>query len=202
MFTLPELPYAYNALEPFIDEKTMQIHHDKHHETYVSNLNKALEKFPELHQYSVEDLLTKLSEIPQDIQAAVRNNAGGHANHTFFWETLKINNGDGPKADLLNAIDQTFTDVESFKSAFGQAGLTRFGSGWAWLVLDNDSLAIMSTPNQDSPISEGKKPLLGLDVWEHAYYLKYQNKRADYIDAWWNIVDWDIVSRRYISAKG
>ena len=201
MFILPELPYNYNALEPFIDEETMRIHHDKHHGTYVTNLNKALEKYPEYQESSVEDLLSMLPKIPQDIQSAVRNNAGGHANHTFFWESLKINNGDGPKGELLEAINQTFTDVDTFKSLFTQAGLTRFGSGWAWLVNSGTQLEIISTSNQDSPITDGKKPILGLDVWEHAYYLTYQNRRADYIDAWWNIVNWDIISKRYHDAK-
>jgi len=201
MFTLPELPYGYTALEPYIDEETMHIHHDKHHATYIANLNKALEKYPELQSYSVEELLTKLSELPQDIQSAVRNNAGGHANHTFFWESLKVNNNETPTGDLLEDINKTFTDFDSFKITFTEAGLTRFGSGWAWLVKDADTLAIISTPNQDSPIMEGKIPLLGLDVWEHAYYLTYHNRRADYIEAWWNIVNWGIVSKRYVESK-
>lgn len=201
MFTLPELPYAYNALEPFIDEETMHIHHDKHHAAYVTNLNKALEKYPDLQENSIEELLTKLSELPQDIQAAVRNNGGGHANHTFFWDTLKVNNGSGPDGELLEAINITFGDFESFKTEFGQAGLTRFGSGWAWLVKSADKIAIMSTPNQDSPISDGKTPLLGLDVWEHAYYLKYQNRRPDYIEAWWNVVNWEAVAKRFSDSQ-
>jgi Fe-Mn family superoxide dismutase len=201
MFTLPELPYAYNALEPFIDEETMHIHHDKHHAAYVTNLNKALEKYPDLQENSIEELLTKLSELPQDIQAAVRNNGGGHANHTFFWDTLKVNNASGPNGELLEAIDTTFGDFETFKTEFGQAGITRFGSGWAWLVKSADKIAIMSTPNQDSPISDGKTPLLGLDVWEHAYYLKYQNRRPDYIEAWWNVVNWNVVAKRFSESQ-
>lgn len=197
MFTLPNLPYAYNALEPFIDEETMHIHHDKHHAAYINNLNKALEKFPDLADNSVENLLTKLSDIPAEIQTAVRNNAGGHANHTFFWESMKVNDGKTPSGDLLKALDETFGDFDTFKTKFAEAALSRFGSGWAWLVSDQNELKIVSTPNQDSPLSEGKTPLLGLDVWEHAYYLKYQNRRPDYIDAWWNVVDWDVISTRF-----
>ena len=195
---LPNLKYNYNALEPYIDELTMTIHHSKHHAAYVNNLNAALEKYPELQEKSLEELLLDIESLPTDIKAAVRNNGGGHYNHSFFWSILKPNLGKLPEGALLKAINKTFGSFDSFKEQFGKAGLTRFGSGWAWLVLDKEcNLKVVSTPNQDNPISEGLKPILGLDVWEHAYYLKYQNRRPDYISSWWNIVDWDVVSKLY-----
>lgn len=201
MYTLDDLPYDYASLEPFIDEETMHIHHDKHHAAYISNLNKALEKYPELEEKSVEDLLKNLTDVPEDIRTAVRNNAGGHANHTFFWESLKVNNGQEPTGRLGEMITTTFESYQAFKTAFAAAAMGRFGSGWVWLVLDGQELAIVSTANQDSPLSDGKTPLLGLDVWEHAYYLKYQNRRPEYVDAWWNIVNWDTIEDRRAKAQ-
>lgn len=198
---LPALPYAFDALEPHIDAQTMEIHHGRHHAAYVNNLNAALEKYPELFEKSLEDLLASLDSVPEDIRAAVRNNGGGHANHTLFWELMSKNGGGAPSGELAEAIDSTFGSFEKFKEEFAKAGATRFGSGWAWLVVDGGKLSVMSTPNQDTPIMEGKTPLLGLDVWEHAYYLKYQNKRPDYITAFWNVVNWDEVSKRYAANK-
>jgi Fe-Mn family superoxide dismutase len=194
-FTVPPLPYAYNALEPHIDELTMQIHHDKHHGAYVTNANAALEG-TQLADSSVEEVLTSLSSLPADKQAPVRNNAGGHYNHTLFWESMGPDGGGEPGGDLGDAIASTFGSFADFQSQLKAAGIGRFGSGWAWLVHDGSGLAIVSTPNQDSPISDGKTPLLGVDVWEHAYYLKYQNRRPDYLDAWWNTVNWDKVAER------
>jgi Fe-Mn family superoxide dismutase len=199
---LPELKYAYNALEPYIDELTMSIHHGKHHAAYVNNLNAALEKYPELQEKSLEDLLTSLDSVPEDIRAAVRNNGGGHYNHSIFWSIMSPNAGGSPSGELAEKINEKFGNFESFKELFGKAAIGRFGSGWAWLVLSSSgSLEIVSTPNQDNPVSEGHKVLLGLDVWEHAYYLKYQNRRPDYISEWWNLLDWKEVSNRYNSFK-
>ena len=194
---VPPLPYDYNALEPHIDEQTMRIHHDKHHAAYVTNLNAALEKHPDLQQKSIEDLLKGINSVPEDIRPAVRNNGGGHANHTMFWEIMGPGKGGEPKGALGDAIKSSFGDFETFKKQFGEAGVKRFGSGWAWLIDAGGKLAIESTANQDNPVMEGKKPIFGLDVWEHAYYLKYQNRRPDYISAWWNVVNWDAVSKRF-----
>ncbi|HOW38707.1 MAG TPA: superoxide dismutase [Candidatus Izemoplasmatales bacterium] len=194
---LPKLPYAYDALEPFIDTMTMTIHHSKHHQAYVDNLNAALDKHPEFYTYSIEDLLKNLDRLPLDIQTAVRNNGGGHFNHTFFWNTLKNNPEGKPTGALATAIDQTFGSFTAFTEAFANAAKTRFGSGWAWLIQNQSGkLEILSTPNQDSVLSMGT-PLLGLDVWEHAYYLKYQNRRPEYINAFFRIIDWDAVGKRY-----
>lgn len=203
-FTLPPLPYANDALEPHIDAQTMEIHHDKHHNAYVTNLNAALEKYPELQGKSIEELLANnAAAVPEDIRTAVRNNGGGHANHSFFWQILKKNEGGAPSGALAEAINQKFGSFDAFKAEFKKAAGGRFGSGWAWLVLDNDgTVSITSTPNQDTPLMEGKTPLLGLDVWEHAYYLKYQNRRPDYVDAFWNVVNWDEVGSRYERARG
>ncbi len=196
-YKLPELPYAYDALEPHFDKETMSIHHSKHHNAYVTNLNIALEGNEELLNKSIEDLIANLDAVPEGKRTAVRNNGGGHANHSLFWELLSAEGGGNPSGALAEAIDSKFGSFETFKEEFAKAGATRFGSGWAWLVLNGEELEIMSTPNQDSPIMEGKTPLLGLDVWEHAYYLNYQNRRPDYISAFWNVVNWDEVSKRY-----
>ena len=198
-FTLPPLPYAYDSLEPYIDAQTMQIHHDKHHAAYVSNLNKAVAEFPDLGKKPVEELLKDLTAVPEKVRTAVRNNGGGHCNHSMFWQMMKKNGGGEPTGDLSKAIDKKFGNFDAFKKQLTKAGLGQFGSGWAWLVLDHGDLNIESTPNQDSPISEGKQPLLGLDVWEHAYYLKYQNRRPDYIAAWFNVIDWGFVSQKFQS---
>ena len=194
---LPALPYAANALEPHIDEQTMNIHHGKHHNTYVTNLNNALEGHDDLASKSVEELISNLDAVPESIRTAVRNNGGGHANHTLFWQIMSPSGGGNPTGELGEAIDKKFGSFDNFKEEFAKAGATRFGSGWAWLVVNNGELEIMSTPNQDSPLMEGKTPILGLDVWEHAYYLKYQNRRPDYISAFWNVVNWDEVAKRY-----
>jgi superoxide dismutase, Fe-Mn family len=194
-FSVPDLPYAYDALEPHIDEATMRVHHDKHHQAYVDKANAALEG-TEWADREVEDVLRNLSSLPGDKQGAVRNNAGGHYNHMLFWQMLSPDGGGEPSGELAAGIEQTFGSFDSFKNEFKNAGIARFGSGWAWLVKDGSGLAITSTPNQDSPISDGSAPLLGCDVWEHAYYLKYQNKRPDYIDAFWNVVNWDYVAQR------
>ncbi|MEQ6375896.1 superoxide dismutase [Bacillaceae bacterium S4-13-58] len=200
-FELPELPYAYDALEPHIDKETMNIHHTKHHNTYVTKLNGALEGHADLQEKTLDELLSNLDAIPENIRTAVRNNGGGHANHSLFWTVLSPNGGGTPKGELASEIDEAFGSFDKFKEEFANAGATRFGSGWAWLIVDNGSLKVTSTPNQDTPVMEGKTPILGLDVWEHAYYLKYQNKRPDYISAFWNLVNWDEVSRRYEAAK-
>ena len=200
-YTLPELPYAYDALEPYIDEETMHLHHDKHHNTYVTNLNAAIEKHPELGEKSVEDLISDMNAIPEDIRTAVRNNGGGHANHTFFWEIMAPNAGGQPTGAIKEAIDETFGSFDEMKAAFKTAATGRFGSGWAWLVVNNGKLEITSTPNQDSPLMDGQTPVLGLDVWEHAYYLKYKNVRPDYIEAFWNVVNWDKVNELFAAAK-
>jgi superoxide dismutase, Fe-Mn family len=190
-FTLPPLPYPTNALEPHIDAQTMEIHHGKHHAAYVNNLNAALEKAPELQGKSLDDLLTNLKAVPEGVRTAVRNNGGGHWNHSMFWQIMAPKGGGAPTGKLADAIKSSFGDFEKFKEQFNAAGATRFGSGWAWLVKDGGKLAIVSTPNQDNPIMDGKAaPILGLDVWEHAYYLKYQNRRPDYMKAWWNVVNW------------
>ncbi len=194
---VPPLPYEYNALEPHIDEQTMRIHHDKHHAAYVTNLNAALEKHPQLQQKRIDELLTTINSVPEDIRTAVRNNGGGHANHTMFWEIMGPGKGGAPSGALADAINASFGDFETFKKQFAEAATKRFGSGWAWLIDAGGKLAIESTANQDNPVMEGKKPILGLDVWEHAYYLKYQNRRPDYISAWWNAVNWDAVSQRF-----
>lgn len=196
-FTNKPLPYAYNALEPYFDEKTMTIHHTKHHEAYINNLNAALDKEPAFKDKSLHWLLTNLNQLPVSIKGAVQNNGGGHFNHSFFWEILKVNKGSGPKGALLDALVATFGSVEDFKIAFSNAAKTRFGSGWAWLILTHDKkLKVLSTPNQDTPLLEGT-PLIGLDVWEHAYYLNYQNRRPDYVDAFWHVLNWDLVSDNY-----
>ena len=194
---LPPLPYAFGALEPHIDAQTMQIHHDKHHAAYVNNLNKALDGHADLQSKSIEDLLKDISKVPENIRTAVRNNGGGHANHTMFWEIMGRGAGGAPKGALGDAIASTFGSFDKFKELFSQAATTRFGSGWAWLVEAGGKLAVESTANQDSPMMDGKKPIMGLDVWEHAYYLKYQNRRPDYINAWWNVVNWAEVGRRF-----
>ena len=197
-FTLPALPYAYEALEPHVDALTMRIHHDKHHAAYVDNLNKALAAYPELQSRSLDELLKGLEMLPQAIRPAVRNNGGGHYNHTLFWEIMKPGGPVEPAGVLAEAIKKKFGTVDDMKAAISDAGMKRFGSGWSWLMLDGGGeLMIASTANQDSPISEGHKPLLGIDVWEHAYYLKYQNMRANYLAAWWKVVNWDEVAARY-----
>ncbi len=200
-YTLPDLPYAYDALEPYIDEETMHLHHDKHHNTYVTNLNSAIEKYPELGEKTIEELLSDMDAIPTDIKTAVRNNGGGHANHSFFWEIMAPNAGGEPTGEIKEAINEAFGDFSSFREEFKKAAAGRFGSGWAWLVMENGKLAITSTANQDSPLMEGKTPILGLDVWEHAYYLKYKNVRPDYIAAFWNVINWDEVNKRFEAAK-
>lgn len=198
---LPNLPYAYDALEPHFDKETMNIHHTKHHNTYITNLNAALEGHAELADKSVEELVVNLNEVPEAIRTAVRNNGGGHANHTFFWTILSPNGGGQPVGELATAIEAKFGSFDAFKEEFAKAGATRFGSGWAWLVVNNGELEVTSTPNQDSPLTEGKTPVIGLDVWEHAYYLNYQNRRPDYIGAFWNVVDWNAAEKRYQEAK-
>lgn len=199
---LPPLPYANNALEPHIDETTMMIHHDRHHNAYVTNLNAALDKHPELHDKSLEALISDLNSVPEDIRTAVRNNGGGHANHSLFWETIAPNAGGTPTGALAAAIDSDLGGFDKFKEAFAAAATTRFGSGWAFLVVGKDGkLKVYSLPNQDSPIMEGETPILGIDVWEHAYYLKYQNKRPDYIQAFYNVINWAEVGKRYEAAK-
>lgn len=199
---LPPLPYAYNALEPHIDAKTMQFHHDKHHATYVKNLNAALEKHPELKGRSVEQLLRDLNSVPEDIRTIVRNNGGGHVNHSMFWRIMSPNGGGEPKGAIASIIKQNFGSFDKFKTQFNSSGEKRFGSGWAWLVRTGDGkYQITSTPNQDSPLMEGNYPIMGNDVWEHAYYLKYQNRRADYLKAWWNVVNWDEINRRLAQAN-
>ena len=197
-YTLPPLPYPTNALEPHIDAQTMEIHHGKHHQAYVTNLNAALEKAPELANKSLDDLLRNLSSVPDAVRTAVRNNGGGHWNHSQFWRTMAPNAGGKPSGKLAQAIDAAFGDFEKFKEAFNAAGGSRFGSGWVWLLNEGGKLSVVSTPNQDNPLMDGKPaPILGNDVWEHAYYLKYQNRRPDYLKAWWNTVDWNEVGRRY-----
>jgi len=202
-YELPPLPYGFDALEPHIDAKTMEIHHDRHHKTYVDNLNKALESAPTLGQQSVEDLLRNISQVPEDIRTVVRNNGGGHANHSMFWEIMGPNGGGPPTGALAQAIESELGGFDAFKQQFNANGASRFGSGWSWLVVgQGGKLQLLSTPNQDSPLMDGLTPVMGCDVWEHAYYLKYQNKRADYLAAWWNTVNWDAIARRYEAARG
>lgn len=199
---LPPLPYPSNALEPHIDARTMEIHHGKHHQAYINNLNAALEKYPDLQSKSAEALIKDLNAVPEDIRTAVRNNGGGHVNHSMFWPLMSPNGGGEPAGELAQAINAAFGSFANFKDQFSKAGATRFGSGWAWLSVKNDgSLVVTSTANQDNPLSEGLTPILGLDVWEHAYYLNYQNRRPDYIAAWWNVVNWDQVAKNYAAAK-
>ena len=198
---LPELPYSHDALEPFIDSKTMEIHHGKHHNAYVTNLNNAIAGNEDLEAKSILELISDLDAVPENIRGAVRNNGGGHANHSLFWSIMGPNKGGEPSGPLGDAINSTFGTFESFKDAFTKAGMTRFGSGWAWLSVSNGSLEVSSTPNQDSPIMDGNEPILGCDVWEHAYYLNYQNLRPDYINAWWNVVDWEAVAARFEAAS-
>jgi len=200
-FTLPPLPYPYDALEPYIDAQTMEIHHTKHHQAYINNVNKALEGYPELQQKSIEELLREINELPEAIRTNVRNNGGGHANHSLFWTIMKPQGGGTPTGELAEAIHATFGSFEAFKEKFSAEAAGRFGSGWAWLVVDeNGKLQVYSTPNQDSPYMQGHLPILGLDVWEHAYYLKYQNRRPEYIQNWWNVVNWDQVAQYYKEA--
>ncbi|WP_368996437.1 superoxide dismutase SodA [Caldifermentibacillus hisashii] len=199
-FELPQLPYAYDALEPHIDKETMNIHHTKHHNTYVTNLNNAVAG-TEFENKTVEELVSNLDAVPENIRTAVRNNGGGHYNHSLFWQLLSPNGGGEPSGALLDAINAKFGSFSAFKDEITKAATGRFGSGWAWLVVNNGELEITSTPNQDTPLSQGKTPILGLDVWEHAYYLKYQNRRPDYITAFWNVVNWDEVAKRYQAAK-
>ena len=195
---LPALPYDYSALEPYIDEQTMHLHHDKHHATYVTNLNNALKDQSEYASLSAEDLVRRLSEVPESIRTAVRNSGGGHVNHTMFWQIMKPQGGGEPTGALASAIQSAFGSFDAFKTALNDAGAKRFGSGWAWLVLDKSGkLSVTSTANQDNPLTDGLYPVLGNDVWEHAYYLKYQNRRPEYLNAWWNVVNWDEVARRY-----
>jgi superoxide dismutase, Fe-Mn family len=202
-FTLPDLPYAYDALEPHIDARTMEIHHTKHHQTYINNANEALQGHDNLQQLSVEDLLRRIDDVPQDIRTKIRNNAGGHANHSLFWQIMSRDGGGEPSGELAEQIRSAFGDFASFRDQFSNAGKGRFGSGWAWLVLgEGGKLQVIDTANQDSPLMSGYQPILGLDVWEHAYYLKYQNRRPDYIEAWWNVVNWPEVGRRFQQARG
>ncbi len=199
-YTLPPLPYASDALEPHIDKQTMEIHHGKHHGAYVNNLNAALEKHPELQSKSIEDLIKGINTVPEDIRTAVRNNGGGHANHSMFWQIMAPNAGGQPTGAIADALKSSFGSFETFKEQLAKAAVGRFGSGWAWVIDQGGKLAIESTPNQDSPLMDGKKPVFGIDVWEHAYYLKYQNRRPDYIAAWWNVVNWPEVNKR-LAAK-
>ncbi len=196
-FELPKLPYAVDALEPYIDAQTMTIHHDKHHQAYVTNLNGAIEKHPELAGKSLESLLMDLNAVPEDIRTVVRNHGGGTWNHSMFWEIMTPKAAGAPKGELAKAIDAAFTSFDNFKAEFEKAANGRFGSGWAWLVKKGSGLVVVSTANQDNPMSEGMTPIMGIDVWEHAYYLKYQNRRAEYVTAWWNVVNWDEVARRF-----
>jgi Fe-Mn family superoxide dismutase len=200
-FTLPDLPYPADSLEPHIDARTMEIHHGKHHAAYVANLNKAIEGHADLAAKSIDDLMRELAKVPEAIRTPVRNNGGGHANHSLFWKLMKKGGGGAPKGELASAIDKKFGGFEKFQEQFANAGVTRFGSGWAWLSVDGKKeLQLSSSANQDTPLSDGVSPVLGLDVWEHAYYLNYQNRRPDYIKAWWNVVDWDAVAARYAAA--
>ena len=194
--SLPPLPYAFNALEPHIDARTMEIHHGKHHQAYVTNLNAALDKHPELHSKSIEDLLKGINSVPEDIRTAVRNNGGGHANHTMFWEIMGPDGGGAPSGAIGDAINSSFGGFDKLKEEFKKAAIGRFGSGWAWVIDNGGKLVVESSANQDSPLMEGKKIVFGIDVWEHAYYLNYQNRRPDYVDAWWNVVNWDAINKR------
>jgi len=200
MFELPQLKYAYNALEPHIDARTMEIHHTKHHQAYIDKLKAALDQHPDLKEKGLDFIMSHIDEVPEDIRAAVRNNGGGHYNHTLFWDTITPNASGKPTGELAAAIDATFQNFENFQTEFTNAALTRFGSGWAWLAMDADKkLKVYSTPNQDNPLMQGEQAIIGLDVWEHAYYLNYQNRRPDYITAWWNIVDWDQANKNYLA---
>jgi Fe-Mn family superoxide dismutase len=199
---LPPLPYPFDALEPYIDARTMEIHHDKHHAAYVTNLNKALEGHPELQKLPVEELLARIGEVPEAARTAVRNNGGGHLNHSMFWKTMKKGGGGEPSGNLADAIKGAFGNFADFKKTFTQAAISRFGSGWAWLLVRGGKLTVESSANQDNPVMDGGKALFGLDVWEHAYYLKYQNRRAEYVEAWWNTVDWAQVAKNFVDAKG
>lgn len=200
-FELKPLPYAYDALEPYIDATTMQLHHDKHHAAYVNNLNAAIEKHSDLQSMSVEDLVTHLDRVPEDVRTTVRNNAGGHVNHTMFWEIMGANGSGAPTGAISEAINNSFGSFDAFKQQFNDAGTKRFGSGWVWLVRSQQGdLQILSTPNQDSPLIEGHTPIMGNDVWEHAYYLKYQNRRPEYLNAWWNVLNWEEINRRFDAA--
>ena len=198
---LPELPYSHDALEPFIDKTTMEIHHGKHHNAYVTNINNAISGNESLESKSIIELISDLDSVPEDIRGAVRNNGGGHANHSLFWSIMGPGKGGEPSGALGEAINSTFGSFETLKDEFTKAGMTRFGSGWAWLSISNGSLVVSSTPNQDSPLMDGNEPIIGCDVWEHAYYLKYQNLRPDYLNAWWNVVDWDAASARFDAAS-
>jgi Fe-Mn family superoxide dismutase len=200
-YQLPPLPYAFDALEPHIDAKTMEIHHDKHHAAYVTNLNKALEGQAELGKLSVEELIAHLDRVPENIRTAVRNNGGGHANHSMFWTLMKKGGGGEPAGELASAITGAFGSFADFKTKFSAAAMGRFGSGWAWLRMKDGKLGIESMPNQDNPVMDGGKPVMGLDVWEHAYYLKYQNRRAEYVEAWWSVLNWDAIAGFYAAAK-
>jgi Fe-Mn family superoxide dismutase len=200
-YSVPPLSYAFDALEPYIDAQTMQIHHDKHHAAYVANLNKAVADYPDLGKKPVEELLKDLSAIPENVRTAIRNQGGGHYNHSIFWQMMKKNGGGEPSGELSNAIDKKFGSFSAFKEQFTKAAVGQFGSGWAWLVSDGGELKIEAAPNQDSPVSEHKQPLLGVDVWEHAYYLKYQNRRPEYVAAWFNVIDWDYVTQKFQSRK-
>ena len=201
MFTLPKLNFEYDELAPYISADIQLLHHTKHHQTYVDNLNKALEKYPEWQEKSIEEIIIALDQLPEDIKTMVRNNGGGHLNHSMFWEMMAPKNDAKPTGTLLHEIQHSFGDLKTFQEQFAQNALKIFGSGWQWLVVDEGELKLISTPNQDSPLTDGKTPILGLDVWEHAYYLQYYNKRADYIEAWWNIVNWEEVAKRLDSAK-
>ena len=194
--SLPPLPYAFNALEPHIDARTMEIHHGKHHQAYVTNLNAALDKHPELHSKTIEDLLKGINSVPEDIRTPVRNNGGGHANHTMFWEIMGPNGGGAPSGAIADAINGSFGGFDKLKEEFKKAAIGRFGSGWAWVIDNGGKLVVESSANQDSPLMEGKKIVFGIDVWEHAYYLNYQNRRPDYVDAWWNVVNWEAINKR------
>ena len=202
-FEVPPLPYDYNALEPYIDTQTMQLHHDKHHAAYVNNLNAALQNAPQFASLAIEDLIRRINDVPDNIRTAVRNNGGGHLNHSMFWQIMTPNGGGQPGGELASAINSTFGSFDQFKAAFNDAGVKRFGSGWAWLVAgQGGKLQVISTANQDSPLIDGLFPIMGNDVWEHAYYLKYQNRRPDYLNAWWNVVNWNEIEKRYQQAKG
>ncbi|HEU5369015.1 MAG TPA: superoxide dismutase [Ktedonobacterales bacterium] len=201
-FELPPLPYDYTALEPYIDEQTMHLHHDKHHQAYATNLNNALQGQSQFENLAIEDLMRRINEVPENIRTAVRNNGGGHVNHSMFWQIMKPNGGGEPSGALAQAITQAFGSFDQFKAAFNDAGTKRFGSGWAWLVQDNTGkLQVISTANQDSPLMDGHFPIMGNDVWEHAYYLKYQNRRPEYLNAWWNVLNWDEITKRFERAR-
>jgi superoxide dismutase, Fe-Mn family len=202
-FEVPPLPYGYDALEPYIDTETMHLHHDKHHAAYVNNLNAALKDQAQFASMDVDELMRHINDVPESIRTAVRNNGGGHSNHSMFWQIMGPNAGGSPTGELASAINSTFGSFDAFKAAFNDAGAKRFGSGWAWLILDQSGkLQVVSSANQDSPLMDGNYPILGNDVWEHAYYLKYQNRRPDYLAAWWNVVNWDEVAKRYAKARG